>query len=259
MEDLTNQIIGNIKIICRDYDYGKNKGLKEWNKKTFWTCECLLCGNIFTRQGSIIKELGDNNKCNTCSKSKITFNKKYGMLTVLKRDNDYVKNHKIKNTRQKYYLCQCDCGNYVSVCGKHLKNGNTISCGCISRSLGEQKIEEILQKNSIYYKREYVLKELNNKRFDFVILDKLTNKIIRIIEFDGRQHYFPVDVFGGEENFRKRKESDNEKNEWAIKNNIPLLRIPYWERDNISYDMLFKSDTYLINNKTLNDHSLKCE
>lgn len=215
MEDLTNQIIGNIKIICRDYDYGKNKGLKEWNKKTFWTCECLLCGSIFTRQGSIIKELGDNNKCNTCSKSKITFNKKYGMLTVLKRDNDYVKNHKIKNTRQKYYLCkcdcgkivtkradyllqqdnpncgciknktiketsqkrilslvskkfgllkvisqdevkskpgqifwncQCDCGNYVSVCGKHLKNGNTISCGCISRSLGEQKIEEILQK-----------------------------------------------------------------------------------------------------------------
>ena len=35
------------------------------------------------------------------------------------------------------------------------------------------------------------------------------------------------------------------KNEWAIKNNIPLVRIPYWERDNITLEMIM-GDQYLI-------------
>ena len=33
--DLTNQTFGDLKVIKRDYEYGKNKGLKEWNKKLF--------------------------------------------------------------------------------------------------------------------------------------------------------------------------------------------------------------------------------
>lgn len=31
----------------------------------------------------------------------------------------------------KVYKCQCDCGNYVCVIGKSLRNGNTKSCGCL--------------------------------------------------------------------------------------------------------------------------------
>ena len=32
----------------------------------------------------------------------------------------------------------------------------------------------------------------------------------------------------------KQQKYDNLKNEYCIKNNIPLIRIPYWEKDNIS-------------------------
>lgn len=35
------------------------------------------------------------------------------------------------------------------------------------------------------------------------------------------------------------------KNEWAKKHNIPLVRIPYWERDKITLDMILK-DEYLV-------------
>lgn len=31
----------------------------------------------------------------------------------------------------KVYKCHCNCGNYVNVIGKHLRNGNTKSCGCL--------------------------------------------------------------------------------------------------------------------------------
>ena len=33
--DLTGQIFGDLKVIERNYEYGKNKNLKEWNKKLF--------------------------------------------------------------------------------------------------------------------------------------------------------------------------------------------------------------------------------
>ena len=35
------------------------------------------------------------------------------------------------------------------------------------------------------------------------------------------------------------------KNQLAQDNNIPLVRIPYWERDNITFEMLF-SNKYQI-------------
>ena len=38
---------------------------------------------------------------------------------------------------------------------------------------------------------------------------------------------------------------DKEKNKYALSHNIPLIRIPYWERDNITLEMLL-GDQYLI-------------
>jgi len=36
----------------------------------------------------------------------------------------------------------------------------------------------------------------------------------------------------------RRQERDQKKNDWAATNNIPLVRIPYWERDNITLEMI---------------------
>lgn len=46
----------------------------------------------------------------------------YGKLTVLKR------NGSIRG--QAAWLCQCSCGNFTTVPGAALRNGNTKSCGC---------------------------------------------------------------------------------------------------------------------------------
>ena len=47
------------------------------------------------------------------------------------------------------------------------------------------------------------------------------------------------------ETLLQRQERDNRKNKWAIDNNIPLVRIPYWERDKITLDMILGS-TYEV-------------
>jgi hypothetical protein len=48
-----------------------------------------------------------------------------------------------------------------------------------------------------------------------------------LIEFDGPQHFIPIDFFGGEEGLKETKIRDQIKNDYCKKNNIPLLRISY--------------------------------
>src|SRR5690625_646901 len=49
----------------------------------------------------------------------------YGKLTVIKRDGH------LKSTQEAKWLCECECGNTVSVLGSSLRNGRTKSCGCL--------------------------------------------------------------------------------------------------------------------------------
>ena len=44
--------------------------------------------------------------------------------------------------------------------------------------------------------------------------------------------------------FTTQEQRDEEKNQWAKRHNIPLVRIPYYERDNITLEMLL-GDEYL--------------
>ena len=111
--------------------------------------------------------------------------KKFGKLLVIEPQGK-------KSDNSINYLCQCDCGNKKVVNGVNLRKGITTSCGCINYSIGEKNIKNILDKNNIKYIQEFNIPKLNNKRFDFVILNN-NQQIIRIIEFDGRQHYFPYD------------------------------------------------------------------
>ena len=84
---------------------------------------------------------------------------------------------------------------------------------------------------------------MKNKRFDFAIVNNV-NQIIRLIEFDGEQHY-RGDIRGYWNSLNRVKESDKIKNNYCLKHNIPLVRIPYWERQNITLEMLL-GNKYLI-------------
>ena len=102
-------------------------------------------------------------------------------------------------------------------------------CKTISR--GEDKIINFLNGLNIYYNKHYRGFELIYKKhleFDFYIPQLNT-----ITEFDGIQHFKPINYFGGIENFIDLKIKDGLKNEYCYNNNIRLIRIPYWEMNNI--------------------------
>lgn len=63
-------------------------------------------------------------------------------------------------------------------------------------------------------------------------------------EYNGEQHYFPVDFAGkgkdwAEQQFKINQTRDDIKINYCKKNNIPLIIIPYWERDNMK-DFILK-------------------
>ena len=117
-------------------------------------------------------------------------------------------------------------------------------CPICSESHGEQRIRKYLENNNIDFQKEFIfddLKGLGNGllRFDFAIRDS-SNKLSYIIEYDGEFHYFPI---LGEDHLLYQQCHDEMKNKYCKDHNIPLLRIPYWDFDNIE-EILNKQTCY---------------
>lgn len=64
--------------------------------------------------------------------------KQFDRLTVIKRAPDYIQSNGRKRTM---WLCMCECGNYITVDGEHLKSGATKSCGCLQRELTSKRFK----------------------------------------------------------------------------------------------------------------------
>ena len=148
------------------------------------------------------------------------------------------------NNGHYYYKVKCLlCGREYEALGQTLEK--TVGCGC-QKSIGEFNIIQILQQNNIKYYKEYCFPN-SLLRFDFALLDK-DNNIYRLIEFDGEQHYEQNIKNSGWNTYEKYQytlKNDLKKNQIAKDNNIQLVRIPYWERDNITLKLLLE-DKYLI-------------
>lgn len=229
--DITGKRFGYLTVI------GRNKQQEEKHKNnTYWDCICD-CGNKITVVRSSLIQ-GQTKSCG-CLRSKIAskniieaakknyideIGNRYGKLTVIEKTED-CNGHLL-------WRCLCDCGNIIDVSSNSLRQGNTKSCGCLGRSSGEWKIGEILTKNNITFVREYPVIIGNRRfRFDFAVLSD--NKIQYFIEYNGEQHYSPIDHFGGEEYFTYIQQNDRLKQAYCKENNIPLIIIKYTDYDKL--------------------------
>ena len=177
--------------------------------------------------------------------------KSCGCITRKYKTGDIVNNRQIlfpilNKDKQNifYYHCKCLlCNREYDASAQTLDH--TISCGC-QKSIGEFNIIQVLNSNNISYQKEYCFPN-NFLRFDFAIFDK-NNNIVRLIEFDGEQHYEQNIKNSGWNTYEKYEytlQNDKQKNQIAKNNQIPLIRIPYWERDNITLELLM-GNKYLI-------------
>lgn len=244
INNLCGKRFGKLTVIERDYNYAKQN-----NKKSigYWKCQCD-CGVTITVSTTHLTS-GSTKSCGCLAKEKNIQNrigKKYGHLIVLELDE----NNTLKHQKDNYWKCKCDCGQIITVNSHNLTNEITTSCGCINMSKGEDKIFQILKENNInflydteYFKDLYLYKNRLG-RYDFILLNE-NNIPYRLIEFDGELHYQESRFKNSHNTLEERQQYDNIKNEYAKIHNLPLVRIPYWERKNITLEMIM-GDKYLV-------------
>ena len=113
------------------------------------------------------------------------------------------------------------------------KKGAT-GCPVCSMSHGERKILFWLRDNDIEHKWQYRIKKPNLNKKSFYIYDFYLPKLKTIIEFDGRQHFVPVEAWGGIKALKKNKKNDAEKTKFAKKLKLNMFRISYKQMENIN-------------------------
>lgn len=127
-----------------------------------------------------------------------------------------------------------------------LPNRTFSACINIARKLGVsykkqnssaiEQIKKILDDKQVIYKQEVSFKECKDKKmllFDIVIYENQSfNSIIGIIEYDGTQHFIPSTLYqdrtiSASDVLKRTQRHDQIKNEFCMKNHIPMLRIKY--------------------------------
>lgn len=101
------------------------------------------------------------------------------------------------------------------------------SCPRCNESKGEKAIRKWLMERDIIYNSQKRFSDCYDKitlPFDFYLPDYNC-----CIEYDGIQHYEPIEYFGGENSFGYVQKHDKIKTEYCENNNIRLLRISYFE------------------------------
>lgn len=197
------------------------------------------CGNIF--QVTLANfEHGCQRQCGYCS-GNISWNYSSIRQFVEEESSCTLISDKFYTIDTKMEF-ECSCGNRFETTFATFRKSKRqcYNCSC-SMSKSEVAISKYLTDSDIDFVSEYTFSDcigdVRPLRFDFAILDSL-NSVRLIIESDGEGHYRPVN-FGGcsDEDairtFNNTVRYDKVKNAYCKENNIDLIRIPYWEFDNI--------------------------
>jgi len=210
-----------------------------------------VCGHEFKMRPSNFMNL--NHRCPKCSNigdfKKVTpseFNQRFNETL----GDEYILLDSYKNARASIKVRHEKCGYEYKVRPDNILYAGQ-RCPKCKESKGEQKISEILNGHNYVYKRQYKIKECRHKNplpFDFAIFDN--NRLLCLVEYQGEQHFRPVEYWGGEKAFEEQKIRDKIKKDFCKQNKIMLIEIKYSVKDIEGY-LLSELDHLLSEQLTL--------
>ena len=219
------------------------------NNVIVWHCKCD-CGDECDVRGTHLRA-GTVQSCGCYNKEQVSIrskadllNKQFGYLTVIKDTGE-------RRNKRVVWLCKCKCGKEIKTTSENLVRGDRISCGCLTDSWGVTSIKQLLEENKINYETEKVFENCiypetqARLRFDFFIDNKY------LLEFDGKQHFIYTknpnsSSWNNKEHFLQVQKRDQFKNNWCKRNNIPLIRIPYKNKNIKLEDLLLETTKYRV-------------
>lgn len=127
------------------------------------------------------------------------------------------------NTKSELEIICPEHGIFKISAHRHLHGTGCPQC---QESFGETKVRTILEQSNCRYVYQAHFNFLDRLSYDFFLPD-----LNIAIEYQGKQHYEPVEIFGGEAAFIKQQERDSRKRKLSLENNIKLIEIRYDHED----------------------------
>lgn len=244
LKDETGKKYGFLRVLCKSTSPYPNNGNITKEKRAYWWCFCTRCNQKIVRvSGKHLREghtiscgcLLDDTRYENGKKNAIDLTGlRFGKL-VAKEQTDL----KFPSSKCVVWRCECDCGNKKCyVLSTNLLRGVRTSCGC-EFSKGETKVQKVLEGLNIRFIKNKTFDDCRNPKthrllkFDFFLPEYNT-----CIEYDGEQHFKEIEIF--KDSLRDIRYRDAIKDEYCSKNNVYMIRIPYWDLKNI--DELFILD-----------------
>lgn len=180
----------------------------------------LICGRTYT---VIPSDLLRNHYCRYCIGNARINTKEFKHKVKTLVGNEYTVLGEYTNSITPILMRHNKCKYEFKITPAKFLNGRR--CSACKESTGEALVRQVLTDNNIKYVYGYQISNLIDKgklHFDFYLPEcKLA------IEYDGLQHYKPIDYFGGEKKFKRQRKHDFMKDKYCKDNGIDLIRIPY--------------------------------
>ncbi len=221
------------------------------NSKTHLDIQCGKCGNVYHtnlnnyRWGTI--------RCKNCVNQKLAAERRFSfeyIRSYIDERGDILLSNDYVNCMIKLKVKCGQCYHTYNITFQHYSRG--VRCGrCIS-SKGESEVERCLLEKGIHFEAQKRIPECCHIRplpFDFYCKLEIDEKgPVRfiapfLIEYNGIQHYKPVDKFGGQKSFDTLTRNDKIKEKYCKDNDIPFLVISYkdYKRVNTILDDFIES------------------
>lgn len=167
-------------------------------------------------------------KCPKCNKRHLsTINTKttaeYSKEVLDITNGEYTLKSSYKGYKSYVLIKHNVCGTIYPVTPLVFSHGRR--CPICSKSHGEHHIKDYLENKNIQYIPQKKFSNCADKKelsYDFYLPTKRV-----LIEYQGQQHYKPVELFGGKKQLAIQNNHDRIKREYAIKNLYTLIEIPY--------------------------------
>lgn len=195
---------------------------------------CKIDGNEWN---PLAKDLLSGRSCPECKKRKLAnlYKKSHEQfVSDVENINSSIKIISKYTGANSFVKCQCTKCEYIWKTKAANIIYNNSGCPRCNSSKGERKIELFLLDKNIKYipqKRFENCVSIDKNRelpFDFFLPNLNT-----LIEYQGIQHYKPVEYFGGDNRYEVQKQHDEVKRLYAINNGYTFIEIKYVDYNNI--------------------------
>lgn len=196
------------------------------NVSSMLSVTCKICGTQrFVRADALKRGVG----CKTCNRR--NYHDRYTLSTAQYAEkvldlsgNTYRLVGEYTGVKNKIRINHLVCGNTYETY-PYLFNKGRRCPFCQGTSLGEENTRLVLKELGVNFTEQVSfsgLVDVGNLTYDFFIPDSRI-----LIEYQGIQHYKPVDLFGGEKAYKLQVSHDHIKMEFAKHNCLNLICIPY--------------------------------